>query len=804
MTNRALLRALTSLGAVAIAMPLWAQTPATPPAAAAAAEDVPADIVVTAQKRTERLQDVPVAVSVVSGDTIARQGGISIESAQYLVPALNFRKSGTSLNQSLFLRGVGTINFSIAAEPSVATVLDGVVLARAGEAFGDLVEIERIEVLRGPQGTLFGKNASAGVVNIVSKRPTDRLEGYVELGFFTKAEYRARATLNIPFSPAVRGRFTGFWSKYDGNYLNIAPTVNGVANPNGTRVNGYDRYGFRGVIEADAGDALKLTLIGDWRKADDNCCAESLGTTPSNLAAGLFPSSSFAGNNSRLVSQDLITATKEKSWGLSLQADLDVGDAGTVTSITSYRKWDNREIRDGDWLPAAYVGLNQLHDDGPQKSSTFSQELRLASPGGQTVEYVVGGFYSRAKADRVFTRSAIGCSITPAPSVLTPCTAPGVTVRTASGTATFGSVFENVAAFGQATWNVTDALRIIAGLRYTHDKLSVYHSRTTTGLPTDANGIPQAFGGINPNFDQGVFATAVLPGNGNPLASNGVPFRANTSNDNLSGRLGAQFDLTEDNTAYATWSRGYKGPAFNTFFGLNANGTNVIEPESADAFEVGLKNTLFDGRLVLNIAAFYAKYRNYQANNPDLVAGVVVTRLTNAGTVSTRGVEADFIARFGADTTISGGLSYADARVDRFKLPVGGNVSAVIPNGTPLANAPKFKGSLSINHRVVTGGQLDLELGSNLSVQSQQLSQFNENALVRQITTINPYALVDLQAGLVDRDDRFRLTLYVRNLMNQSFAAAIQNGGPGGSFRYIVPREAERYFGATLRVNFGK
>jgi iron complex outermembrane receptor protein len=143
----------------------------------------PGDIIVTAQRRSERLQDVPVAVSVVTGDLLSQQGGVNLENAQYLVPSLNFRKSGIALNQSLYLRGIGTTTFSIGGEPSVGTVLDGVVLARSGEAFTDLVDIDRIEVLRGPQGTLFGKNASAGVVNIISRRPGDRFGGFIEGGF---------------------------------------------------------------------------------------------------------------------------------------------------------------------------------------------------------------------------------------------------------------------------------------------------------------------------------------------------------------------------------------------------------------------------------------------------------------------------------------------------------------------------------------------------------------------------------------------------------------------------------------------
>jgi iron complex outermembrane receptor protein len=253
------------------------------PVAAPDEEDrSPGEIVVTAQKREQRLQDVPVAITVLSGDAIANQGGINIESAQYLVPSLNFRKSGTTLNQFLFLRGIGTANFSIAAEPSVSAVLDGVVLSTAGEAFADLVDIERIEVLRGPQGTLFGKNASAGVINIVSKRPARDFGGYVEAGFFfgNGEEYRVRGAVNIPFSPTVRSRFTAFATEYDGNIRNVTF---------GRRVNGFEHYGIRGVIEAEAGEALTLTLTGDFRKSDDDCCAELIGTLPNNITASVLP-----------------------------------------------------------------------------------------------------------------------------------------------------------------------------------------------------------------------------------------------------------------------------------------------------------------------------------------------------------------------------------------------------------------------------------------------------------------------------------------------------------------------------------
>ena len=425
----------------AIALVALGVSPAFAQDAAPADDDAVSEIIVTAQKREERLQDVPVAVSVISGATLANQGGVNLESAQYLVPTLNFRKSGTTINQSLFLRGVGTSTFSIAGEPSVSTVLDGVVYSRAGEAFADLVDIERIEVLRGPQGTLFGKNASAGVVNIISKRPTDEFEGTIEASFFTKSEYRGRGIINLPVSDNVRSRFTGFYGRYDGNIRNIAANVN-------DRVNGYKHYGFRGIVEADLSDTVKATLIADYRKSNDDCCAEVIGTAPTGLGLLALAGINFQRDNTRTINQNLVTQTIEKSYGSSLQLDAELGGQ-TVTSITAYRKYNNREIRDGDFVGAAFAGLNQLHDDGPQTGKTFSQELRLTSPGKQRLDYVLGAFYSRAQSERTFTRRDIVCNPAPAGGVLLPCGAAGAPASTfPNGSATFGSVFKNFALFG--------------------------------------------------------------------------------------------------------------------------------------------------------------------------------------------------------------------------------------------------------------------------------------------------------------------------------------------------------------------
>ena len=364
--------------------------------------------------------------------------------------------------------------------------------------------------------------------------------------------------------------------------------------------------------------------------------------------------------------------------------------------------------------------------------------------------------------------------------VLIPCGSANANPSTfPTATADFGSTFKNLALFGQATANLTASFRLIGGLRYSHDNLDVFHSRNTT----------LSGPGINPSFP------ATPTGTGQPATI----FTADQKKSNLSGKAAAQYDFTPNVTGYVSYTRGYKGPAYNVFFNLTATGTNAIAAETSNSYEVGLKNTLADGRLTLNLDAFYAKYHNFQANNPDVVAGVVVTRFTNAGDVSTKGVEGDLTWRPARDLSIVGGVAYTEAHVDNFNSPPG---AAVIPPGTPLQFAPKWKGSLSADYRWRTNGPVDLFFGANGNFQTKQLALFSANAVQRQLGTIKGYSIFNLSAGFGDKADVWRITGQVRNLFDQSYAAAIQNGGPSGSYRYQIPRDADRYYGITGRVNF--
>jgi iron complex outermembrane receptor protein len=306
---------LTAIIALGLSMPVSAQIE---------------EIVVTATKREENVQDVPVAVSVLSSETIANSHAVGMEGLQSLIPSVSFRKGNTTRNSTVTVRGIGTISFSTAAEPSVATVVDGVVLGRSGQAFGDLYDIERLEVLRGPQGTLFGKNASAGVVNITTKRPSDELEGTVDLSFFQDNETRIKGRVSGPFSDNARGSLTLFKGDFDGYIRNVYTNE---------MTSGYDRSGVRAMLEYEPTDTVSVLFIYEDYDADDECCAD-IEALPSgrNPASEAAPNSQGVVNgvadidlDQRQIDHDLVNITLDSTTAYSVQVDADIGRDLTLT-----------------------------------------------------------------------------------------------------------------------------------------------------------------------------------------------------------------------------------------------------------------------------------------------------------------------------------------------------------------------------------------------------------------------------------------------------------------------------------------
>ncbi|NNM60593.1 MAG: TonB-dependent receptor [Steroidobacteraceae bacterium] len=770
--------------------------------AAAANSGELGEIVVTAQKRAERLQEVPAAVAVYTGAQLERSAAINMEGMLNQIPGVTFHKGDIPFNTSLFLRGVGTINFALGAEPSVGYVLDGVVMGTSGQAFGDLFDVARIEVIPGPQGTLFGKNSSAGVINVVSVMPRDTYDADVNVSYFEGNEQRTRASVDLPISNTFLTRTTVFLGRYDGNLTNLyQPSVNSGT----SKINGYDHRGIRSIWKWNASDALKFTFIGDWSESNDNCCAFVTGTPPGTPAgtsapiAGALQSilagSSYQGDKTRTVDDSLVTQSLERQRGLSLQTDWSKGGY-TLTNILAYRYWWFNEIREGDNLPvvAAYVGgaFGMVHDIGPQTTSTLTEEIRIASPAHQFFEYVGGLFYYHDVQNRYFQRNDMVCNSTtlaPDATGLAPCQPGSSSYSTPMASATFGSTTVSVAAYGQGTLHFTKTFRGIVGLRETHDELTEYHDYT-----------------LSPVGGGGVISANCTPQPGC------LPFQGNgsTSKSNLSGKIGVQWDATPDEMTYATVAKGYKGPAYNVYFNQNNLQAAPLAPETSTAYEFGLKSTLLDGDAYLNADVFREEFNNFQANSPTVLNGVVITQLTNAGSVVSQGFELTGAARVSRAWDLNGGITYADAHVTKFNSPAGANPFSVARSGSALPFAPKFKGNLGTDYTWSAGLPFDVTLASNYSYQSVQYADFatctasycpngGENPYLR----LHGYGMWNASLAFSDHDHRMSVTALVKNIGNTSYASFAQTGGPGGSIQYFIPRDASRYYGIEFNVKVG-
>jgi len=709
------------------------------------------EITVTATRRAASLQDVPVAVSVLSGAQLEQGNLNSLEAISSRIPTLNFRANASNKDTSLFIRGVGTISTSPGVEPSVATVVDGVVFGRAGMGTLDLMDVERMEVLRGPQGTLFGKNASSGVINIVSKKISDETEAMVDLGWYEGDEKRVRAGVSGSLSDTLRGSLNLIYGEFPGVIRNTFL---------GEDVGGYDRKGARGKLEFSPSDALDVTLIADWAEADDTGSRGPFTRANAAITAAISPIVVSLENDK--VYTNVKERVEDRNYGASAQIDWRLGES-TLTSITAYRKWDNTQFQDLDGTNLVYNQITQNADKGIVDNDQVSQELRLASATGGSFDYVAGLFYFKTKTDEVYRRDVTRCNGTLAtlPNGLTPCAAP----RPDNGVATYGADLESWAVFGEATLNFSDRFRGILGARYTNDDLSYYHGRVSTGGALDLPGV---------------------------RATRGRVTGSNTETG-TSGRAGLQFDLNDAAMAYATYSRGYKGPAYGAFFNMQAFDDIAIAPEESDSYELGLKSTLLDNRLRLNLAVFDIRFDGYQANIADLVGGVVVTRLINAGEVSSKGAEADFEARLTSAFTLSGALAYTDAKVETFRCPPG-NAGCLTLNGARLPFAPEWKAVLGANYKTAVGA-MQLDIGADWTYQDDTQMQL-------QIApdTIQPaYDVINASIALSDPDGKWRLSLLGRNLADQSYATNILNGP---NTQRGVPRDDRRYFGVNLRWNF--
>ena len=785
--------AMATLSVAGFAQAAQAQT-APPPPPPTTDESADPEVVVTAQRRSENLQNVPVAITVVGGESLRNANINSTETLDRVVPSLTFKRGTANVNSTIAVRGLGTQSFASGAEPSVSTIIDGVVYGRSGMATQEFADIDRIEVLRGPQGTLFGKNASAGALNITTRAPTSKLAADAQFAYFGRAEYRASGTVSGPLSNGIAALISGYYGNYDGNAPNVF---------NGTRVNGYDKWGIKGKLRFDLGD-VTININGDYSHENDDCCGDILGIQiPNAQFANIFLPQQLPvvpGFGNRSLNYNFTPGTVDTNAGVSGTIDWRIGNH-TLTSITAYRNWRNRQLRDGDFgsqsgqyvavadptTPAANQNIDQ-RDDGQLDFSQYSEEIRLASPSGGRFEYVLGGFFWWTSEDDSFVRSDSFCSASTLAIDATgfrPCsTAPGAsTFITSSGTGIWNTKFRSQAGFAQGTFEIVPKLKLIGGIRYTHDTVSYNYVRTVSANAANA---------------------ALRPGIQGPFA-----FAESTSANGVSGKAGLQFQANDDLLLYGTYSRGYKGPALNVFFSITAANTGPIAPETSNAYEIGLKSKLFDRKLTLNLALYNQDLYNFQANSFVTQGAQTFVTLTNAGRVRSRGFEVDFSWRATPRLTFNGGYTYNEGTIREFRC----NAATLTPaqlttclahNGRPLPFAPKHKLNIAMDWRLPVNDAVpfDVRFGTALAYSSRVNFDLDQTPLAQQ----PPYELLDMNLTFGSKDGRFELALIAKNLTDRYYTSFITPAGngvtPNSYQRLQVPRDAERYFGVRARFKY--
>ncbi|HWV61060.1 MAG TPA: TonB-dependent receptor [Sphingopyxis sp.] len=732
------------LAVLAAGTALTASVPALAQAAAAEATSRADEIVVTAQKREERLQDVPISISVVSPEQLAAFAMNEATDLQYVVPGLTLINASSTRNSGFFVRGIGTSSFSSESiEGSTAFVVDGVVLGQSGASFADLPDIERIEVLRGPQGTLFGKNASAGVVNVTTRDPGDEFEGKVSGSWaWPNDDRRIAAYIGGPIAEGVGFTLSGRINKRDGYVKNLADD----------RVfNGRDEWGVRGKLKLEPVDGLSLMVTGDYYKRDAACCIWTLRDIPGvpsvsetlSLIAGIEPGRDNLEQN---IGGELFS--KNEIYGTALQADYALGDY-MLTSITAWRGYRSFDNNDADSSPIDLLDVNY----GRFRQRQFTQELRLASPVGGTVDYVVGLFYFDAK---VYSRSVQRFPTLPFPFF-------NKEVDNRART-------RNAAIFGQANIHITDDFRLIAGGRLLHEKAEASKDR----------------------FDFALNLTSSA--------------EAKKSDTALVWRGGLQYDFTDDIMAFATVTRGYKGGGYDTNIGLAT--LPDVEPERPTNIELGLRTAFPGAGLIFNLTAFHTKVAGYQASARD-AGPPPVTRILN-GEAKTQGIEADFAWRPSADAdwSIYGSAALIDGAWGDFanapcysgQTAAQGCVGEVQDlTGARLPWSSRFSGNIATNFTQPLSGDLKLVFDLGLNYRSSQVIAFPNDPRALQ----KGFALVNASVALAG-GEAWRVSLFGKNLTDKRYSIVdftTPLGSPG-SYSQFIPYEAQRVIGLSAEFGF--
>jgi iron complex outermembrane recepter protein len=800
---------LAGVSTVLIATPVFAQS--APPAAEA--DTGLEEIIVTAQKREQNLQNVPVSVTALSAETLANNRITDFTDLTRAASSLTVTQATSSPNNSIILRGIGTFAFSIGVEPSVAVIVDDLPVVQQAQAFDSLGDVQRIEVLKGPQGTLFGKNASAGVVNIVTKDPSNSTSGSIAFTAATDSDYRAEVSLSGPLSDNGSGyRLSGFYHNYRGNVRNLTT---------GRVLNDQDSFGLRAKFKLILSDTLNFTVNGSYAKTTQNGTVttirsiDPLGNPRVQFTGTSFPALALVpsitgitpGDGNYNARVDAEGATTNTTGTISGKFELDLG-AAKLISVTGYQDWKYNFQNDVDGTDLNVLGSltagvtnGGIAQSGPYHSRLFSQELRVVSSGAGPLKYVAGIFFTDSTTDRAFTRGPVAL------------------VQNWSAQVTGKSL----GLFAQVDYTLPTNTTISGGVRYNNEKIGVSFDdlRTT--------------------------ATANSCAVGNPLC------RGTHSDNVVTWRGTISQELAPKIMAYVSVARGYKGFAYDVSSNFNParidaslagtaaglNGVGPVKAEHSTSWELGLKSRFFDNKVQLNITGFVTDYTDFQAQSAVLIGGAFQPVLNNVGKLKTKGVEVEFSAKPSDWLRLDASAAYTDAKMTSFPGAQGyadqtgqiwnGTASVLVGNcttapaatavaprtlcgfqdrsGGTLPNSPKFKFNI--------GATADIPFGDHnkaiVTLNYQHQSDVNFDLVGNPLLTQKAFGIFN--AGLGGEFGPFRATVFVNNLFDQHYAGGLSDGfgtfggnatNPTHVIYQVLPRDSSRFFGLKLQYAFGK
>ncbi|MBV4476579.1 TonB-dependent receptor [Pseudomonas botevensis] len=749
-----------------------AETPAPAPADKTAADSSQLETVtVTTRRREESSQDVPTPMSVVSGQTLETQRVYRIQDLQQLVPSVNVAYMHAR-QSSVSIRGLGNNPASDGLEGSVGLYIDNVYLGRPGMAVFDLMDIEQLEVLRGPQGTLFGKNTTAGVINISTRAPSFTPERSIETSVGEDGYFQTKGTISGPLNDQWAGRFSAYRSRSDGDIKNEF---------DGHDLNGGSREGFRAQLLFKPNESFNLRWIGDYNEEDSSAGTRVLYSTgPTINGVNLYSAraatagATLVNGSHRKVNLDNDQHVTVHQGGTSVEANWTLPSDFTLTSVSSYRFW-NFTPRNDDGLnvPASYNAGVSVED------KQYSQEFRLASPKGEFFDYVLGAYYFGSDLDNTsFLNYGPQADIwngTPAGALANIDSYGHGHIKT-----------DSFALFAQGTWHLTERLDFTAGVRGTYEEKT---ADVTRDAPLGGAAVAGAAATARRNR-VGVYDSGDL----------------NQYSSSPSGLLNLSYRITDDLLGYATLSHGEKSGGVNLAVGSAPTAgadSLLIGTERANNAELGFKSTLWDRRLQLNANVFWTQVNAYQTNAYD--AANRVQYLTNAGSVRSRGVEFEstVIPLRGLTLNINGSyndvryLSYKDAPCPPEVSQAPGAPASCDLSGHQVVGASKWIGNANGEYKWNLDNGFEPYVTASYAFRSKAVGTVEDSDFGQ----IPSYAVVNFSTGL--RGDfnqgQWDVSLWLKNAFDKTYYTTLWTGGNGG---YEGLLGTPRTLGVTGRYDF--